>query len=112
MDAKKMIVIRTNGRAEIKDNVGYESLTKIVEGYLEAVFLFNPNGNAVMYLNGDGKHMYKAHNAVATRLAHSYSRIAKTDFIVGAVAIVGFPDDFGNDTNPPYWIEEAIKAHI
>lgn len=59
-------------------------LQRYVGGYIEALRLL---GGKIMWLNEDGKSLNLPRNTVATSLAHAFSGIAETDYIVGDVVI-------------------------
>lgn len=101
----QIVTIAPNGRVERREHTGYDALSDAVGGYIEAICLYSGQGNAVMYCNEDGKAMNLAPNMMATYLAHCYAGISEWDAVCGTVAIVGWPDDEGNDTDPPEWIK-------
>lgn len=105
----QIVTIDPNGRVERSEHTGYDALSDAVGGYIEAIYLRNGQGDAVMYCNEDGKRLNLSHNMMATYLAHSYAGIAAWDAVCGTVAIVGWPDAEGNDTEPPEWIKALGK---
>lgn len=101
----QIVTIAPNGRVERREHTGYDALSDAVGGYIEAIYLRNGQGDAVMYCNEDGKRLQLDYNEMASYLAHCYAGLAEWDVVCGTVAIVGWPDDDGNDTDPPEWIK-------
>ena len=107
-----MVVIRVETNPVTETSNGFESLTDLVGGYIEHLYLKHPDGIAVMYLNEDGKRLGLSLNPIANRLAHLYAGISEDDLILGDVAIVGPPDfHYGNDTNAPAWAVKLVTDY-
>lgn len=106
-----MVVIKVETNPVTQTSNGYESLTDIVGGYIEHLYLKHSDGLAIMYLNEDGKRLRLPLNPIANRIAHLYAGISEDDLIVGDVAIVGPPDHFGNDTDAPAWAVKLVTDY-
>lgn len=111
----KAVVITIEGRAIVTDVQGYDDLTKIVGGYIEAVALKCPHPHTA-YINEEGKMEGLSPNVLATDLTH----LMPGDFIVGQMVILGAPDNEGDDTPIPTevadWLLDRVgiieKAHL
>ena len=83
----KPYILYTDGsRKEIepknKKDFSLEELSKIVNGYIEIIYL---NNNQLMVLNEEGKLNNLPYNSEATKLAST--ELAPDDFIVGNVLV-------------------------
>ena len=96
----QMLVLKTDGTAELRDNTGLESLKAAVGGYIEGALVVN---GAMMYCNEEGKLLGLQTNELAT-LFYQYEA-ESDDFIAGDVAFVGIGDGDGEDYDVPEWVK-------
>lgn len=99
----RILVIPVDGDMEYCDvaNDDIESLQAIVGGYIEPLYLSEPN--AVMYVNEEGRGLGLRINVRATFIAYEYGHLRSPNLpLVGDVFISGpvFTDV------PTVWLEE------
>lgn len=103
----KAITITVDGNCELVDSSWeYEDINQFVNGWIEGVHL---GDFGYMFINEEGKLINLEHNAIATHCASESNHLAKNDYIVGNVIIVGHSDDEGGSTDVPDYTINYFK---
>lgn len=99
-------IIYIDGTVEIKQLDGLKDLQSAVGGLIESVPVTH---DADAYINEEGKYMCEP-NVFATFLLQINKRLNAGDYVAGNLVLVGRPDDDGNDTDIPQWVEDFVIA--
>jgi Domain of unknown function (DUF3846) len=104
----KWASITVEGEVEIHDGIPtLEQMQATVGGYIEAVEI----GDAIMWVNEEGKLSGLTPNNIATDLAEPGRWIFEGDYIAGDVLLTGLADDDGETTGlSASWIETLSKV--
>lgn len=99
-------VIYVDGQIEIKQLDGLKDLQETVGGLIESLPL---RDGADVYVNEEGKYTCYP-NIFATFIMQINKRLNVGDYVSGNMIIVGAPDEDGNDTDIPQWVEELVEG--
>lgn len=104
----KGVVIRTNCTHEEKVFKSLRDYTESIDGIIDAVRLYDYNGNEVAcaYVDDEGLLRSKSLNPLGSAISFLFGN---TPHLVGDMVIVGKCDDEGYDTDIPEFLLTLIK---
>jgi hypothetical protein len=102
------VIIRADGTHESKVFKQLSDYQQAVHGVIDAVRLYNYNGEEIgcMYVDDEGLLKNSALNPLASAISFLFGN---TPHLVGDVAIVGKSDDEGYDTDIPWYLLSLIQ---
>lgn len=102
----KCAIVYIDGTVEMKQLNGLKDLQGAVGGLIEAVPVTQDTD---AYINEEGKYMCDP-NIFATFILQINKRLNAGDYVAGNLVLVGKPDEDGNDTDVPAWVEDLVAS--